>query len=435
MMKKVICLLLALTFIFALTGCTKKNMGRTKYNYNMEKFVELCEYKGIKIDTNGEEYKKIYADMMAADVQNYNLYGKVTEGKLKKGDIANIDYTGKLNGVAFDGGTATGYDLELGSNTFIPGFEDKLIGVKIGSTVDLDLTFPTNYSNNPDLAGKAVVFTVKVNYVTAFETRTEGQLKNGDNVNIDFEGKVDGKTFEGGTAKGYDLVLGSGSFIDGFEDKLIGEKIGTTVDLDLKFPTNYTAELAGKDVVFTVKINYVHNKVTLTPEEYYKDLGCESVEEYYDTVKTRTLNNIILTKVLTDSKVKKYPATEKKLVTEQGKKSFEANLQQQYGSTVTLEQYLQANNQKEEEFDEYVVSNYTEPFMQEEMVIYAIFDASGMKLDKEELAKRTKEVVASYKSDQVTEKTLKEAYGEDYFEYLFVQEKVVEYLTDNAKIS
>lgn len=434
MMKKVLSLILALTFIFALTGCSKKNMGRIKYNYNMSKFVDLCEYEGIKIDTNGEEYKKIYADMMAADVENYGLYAKVTEGKLKKGDIANIDYTGKLNGVAFEGGTAAGYDLELGSNTFIEGFEEKLIGVEIGKTVDLNLTFPKDYGNT-ELAGKDVVFTVKVNYITKFEKYTEGTLKNGDTVNIDFEGKIDGKAFDGGSSKGYDLVLGSGTFIEGFEDKLIGEKIGTTVDLDLTFPTNYAADLAGKDVVFTVKINFVNNKVNLTPEEYYEKLGCESVEDYYDTVKTRTLNNIVLTKVLTDSTIKKYPSKEKKSVTEQGKVAFEANLQQQYGTSVTLDYYLQANGQSKEEFDEYVVANYTEPYMQEEMVIYAIFDAAGLKIDKEELAKRTKEVVASHMSDQVTEKSLKEMYGEDYFEYLFVQEKVVEYLVDKAKIS
>lgn len=434
MMKKVISLLLALTFIFALTGCTKKDMGRMKYNYNMSKFVELCEYEGIKIDTNGEEYKKTYADMMAADVSNYDLYVKVTEGKLKKGDVANIDYEGKLNGVAFDGGTATGTDLELGSGQFIPGFEDKLIGVEIGKTVDLDLTFPSDYSNTT-LAGKAVVFTVKVNYVSVYEKHTEGTLKNGDTVNIDFEGKIDGKTFSGGTATGYDLVLGSGSFIDGFEDKLIGEKIGTTVDLDLTFPTNYTAELAGKDVVFTVKINYVKNRMQKTPEEYYKDLGCESVEEYYDTVNTRAVNNILLTKVLADSKVKKYPKDEKNSITEQGKKMFESNLQQQYGTTVTLDYYLEANGQTEEEFNEYVLTNYTEPLMEEEMVIYAVFDAAGLKMDKEALKEKTKEIVASYGSDTVTETTIKEAYGEDYFEYVYVQEKVLDYLNKKAKIS
>ncbi|MBO5357719.1 MAG: FKBP-type peptidyl-prolyl cis-trans isomerase [Clostridia bacterium] len=342
MMKKVISLILALTFIFALTGCTKANKNRVKYNLKLEKFVTLCEYKGIKIDTKGEEYTKTYDELMKSDVESYGLYEKKTEGKLEKGDVANIDFEGKLNGVAFEGGTSKGYDLELGSGSFIDGFEDKLIGVKIGATVDLDLKFPENYGNE---------------------------------------------------------------------------------------------ELNGKAVVFTVKVNYVTTKTALKPEVYYKDIGYETVDEYYAKVKERTLNKILLTKVLTDSKVEKYPADEKKLITEQGIKTFEANLMQYYGDSVTLKDYLSANGQTEDEFNEYVVTNYAEPIMEEEMVIYAIFDDAGFKMDEKELAESTKKEVASYKSDKVTEKTLKEQYGEDYFEYLYIQEKVVKYLNDNAKIS
>ena len=81
------------------------------------------------------------------------------------GDTANIDYCGKKDGVAFDGGTAQGFDLEIGSGMFIPGFEDGLVGVKLGETVDLDLTFPEEYGSK-DLAGKKVVFTVKVNKIS-----------------------------------------------------------------------------------------------------------------------------------------------------------------------------------------------------------------------------------------------------------------------------
>ena len=124
-----------------------------------------------------------------------------------------------------------------------------------------------------------------------------------------------------------------------------------------------------------------------------------------------------------------------KMVTEQGINMFKKNLQQYYGSSVTLEDYLSANGQTEEEFNDYVVTNYAEPLMEEEMVIYAIFDDAGFKMDKEGLAESTKKEVASYKSDSVTEKVLKETYGEDYFEYLYIQEKVVKLLNDKAKIS
>ena len=83
--------------------------------------------------------------------------------------MANIDYEGKKDGVAFDGGTAAGYDLEIGSGTFIPGFEEGLVGVKVGETKDLTLTFPENYQS-ADLAGQEVVFTVTVNSISAYHT-------------------------------------------------------------------------------------------------------------------------------------------------------------------------------------------------------------------------------------------------------------------------
>lgn len=80
----------------------------------------------------------------------------------QKGDVANIDYTGTKDGTAFDGGTASGYDLQLGSGQFIEGFEDGVIGMEIGEEKDLNLTFPEDYDNE-DLAGQAVVFHVKLN--------------------------------------------------------------------------------------------------------------------------------------------------------------------------------------------------------------------------------------------------------------------------------
>ena len=81
-------------------------------------------------------------------------------------------------------------------------------------------------------------------------------IADGDTVNIDYTGKKDGKKFDGGSAKGEELVIGSGSFIDGFESGLIGKKVGEKVTLNLTFPEDYTEKsLAGEDVVFTVTIN------------------------------------------------------------------------------------------------------------------------------------------------------------------------------------
>lgn len=127
-------------------------------------YVTLGEYKGIKADVSFDQP----TDEEVQEKIEYALKSLTTNNEVdraaKEGDVVNIDYEGKKDGVAFQSGTATGYDLELGSGTFIPGFEDGLIGVSKGETVDIDLTFPENYKA-PELAGQAVVFTVKVNSV------------------------------------------------------------------------------------------------------------------------------------------------------------------------------------------------------------------------------------------------------------------------------
>ena len=156
---------LVMTFMSACGKEESEKKDRILYTENLSKQIELGKYKGIEIDSSSEDYKKEFDAVVKSDVENNKLYAKKEEGEIKKGDTANIDYVGKKDGVAFEGGTAQGHDLEIGSGSFIPGFEDGLIGKKIGETVDLNLTFPKEYQK-ADLAGKAVVFTVTINYVT-----------------------------------------------------------------------------------------------------------------------------------------------------------------------------------------------------------------------------------------------------------------------------
>lgn len=90
---------------------------------------------------------------------------EVTDRAAATGDTVNIDYAGSIDGVAFDGGTAQGYDLTLGSGRFIDGFEDQIVGHTPGETFDVVVTFPDPYENNPDLAGKEAVFTTTLNSI------------------------------------------------------------------------------------------------------------------------------------------------------------------------------------------------------------------------------------------------------------------------------
>ena len=123
----------------------------------------LGEYKGLEVtrmstDVSDEELEERIQSILDANPE----YVAVTDRAAKDGDILDIDYEGKKDGVAFDGGTAQGYKLELGSDTFIDGFEDGLIGAKAGEKRSLNLTFPEQYDSQ-ELAGQAVVFDVTVN--------------------------------------------------------------------------------------------------------------------------------------------------------------------------------------------------------------------------------------------------------------------------------
>lgn len=185
MKKRIIVILCAAMFILQVTGCGTKetqkestaenteetqteNMEDSKKLYfneiDVDNDVVLGEYKNLEVVQNltsvtEEDVEDYIQYMLSMSTQQAEV---TTRDVIENGDIANIDYIGKKDGVAFDGGTAQGYNLTIGSGTFIPGFEEGLVGVKKGETVDLNLTFPENYQS-ADLAGADVIFTVTVN--------------------------------------------------------------------------------------------------------------------------------------------------------------------------------------------------------------------------------------------------------------------------------
>ena len=132
-------------------------------DYKALDYVELGEYKGLKAEK--PEVKVLAADvderLKALADRNTRLVS--VDRAAKSGDTAVIDFEGFLDGKPFDGGKGENHNLELGSGSFVPGFEDQVIGMKAGEEKDIDITFPENY--HADLAGKAVVFKVKVHEV------------------------------------------------------------------------------------------------------------------------------------------------------------------------------------------------------------------------------------------------------------------------------
>ena len=128
--------------------------------------VTLGEYKGVEVK---KEHTLVTEDDVNAEIEKERnkqaAEVSVDDRAVAEGDTVNLDYSGSVDGVKFAGGTAEGQTLKIGSHTFIPGFEEQLVGMNIGEEKDLNVTFPTEY-HAPDLAGKEAVFHVKVNSIT-----------------------------------------------------------------------------------------------------------------------------------------------------------------------------------------------------------------------------------------------------------------------------
>jgi len=167
MKKRIVATLATAVSVICLAGCAVSEEDITKLNPN-KYITSMQEYKGLTLEAALEEV----TDEQVENRINYLLEQskeavEVTGKKLENGDIANINYEGKIDGVAFDGGSnigQPGYDLQIGSGQFIPGFEDGLVGMESGETRDITVTFPEEYPAE-QLAGKEAVFTVTLNAI------------------------------------------------------------------------------------------------------------------------------------------------------------------------------------------------------------------------------------------------------------------------------
>ncbi len=181
-MKK-ICVLLAMMAlaVAVLTACGSKNNSTnstvsptgTAVSLNMYHpcggEMKLGQYKGLTFTkeaiTVTDEDIDNQIKLLLKQYPNYAKDETRDNTEVKEGDVLNIDYVGKVGDVAFDGGTASDYFLEIGSGTFIDGFESSLIGKTVGTTVDINVTFPDPYPSNTAMSGAKSVFTVTINYV------------------------------------------------------------------------------------------------------------------------------------------------------------------------------------------------------------------------------------------------------------------------------
>ena len=284
---------------------------------------------------------------------------------------------------------------------------------------EVDAKIQTALKQNPDLV------------------EVDRAAQDGDTVNIDYTGKKDGETFDGGTARDQDLKLGSGTMIDGFESGLVGAKKGDTKTLDLTFPEDYKEQsLAGKEVVFEVKVNSVKEQQDaqlnddfvkkVSNDEYqtvdeYKASIRESLLEQKQATAEQQMEEDALQNVVDSSQFKlsrnglsvRYNQMVKQY-TDQAKT---------YGMTFT--QMAQANGMSEPSFKEYIYATVKEA-AKRELTVEAIAAKEGL----DQLTDEDRELFAQ--DNGMSKDTLVSMYGQENADEYVLQDKVMRYLAENA---
>ena len=270
--------------------------------------------------------------------------------------------------------------------------------------------------------------------------------EDGDKVNIDFEGKVDGVAFEGGSAEDQELELGSGSFIPGFEEGIVGHEIGETFDIDVKFPEDYFNEdLKGKDAVFTITLNSIAvEELPEVDDEFIKDISeFDTVDEYKaDLKKQKTeeveanAKNIRMDRALeaaaANAKVDVPEVMVNNAIDEQIR-SMDNNMRSQ---GLQLEQYLQMLGQSLDDFKDSMRPD-AEKEVLKSLVLEAIVEAEKFEISDDEVEAYAREMSEHYfKGDEDKQeemiKTMMES-NKDLMKSDLERKKAVELLVDNAK--
>ncbi|MGN1378742.1 MAG: trigger factor [Dorea sp.] len=271
---------------------------------------------------------------------------------------------------------------------------------------------------------------------------TDRAVESGDTATIDFVGKMDGEEFDGGSSTDYPLEIGSGQFIDGFEDSVIGHEIGETYDWNGKFPDNYgNTDLAGKDVVFTITVKSIsQTEVPELTDDFVKQVSEESanVKEYKEEVKNQleedneqnyedSLTQEAWDKVLENTEVKKYPEDEVK--------EFCDSLIEQYKTAAEYygqeyEDFIETQMGTTVEDFEQQVEDVAKENIKQKLATKAIADKEKIKLDDETYEKELKELADLYGYTDVD--SLKEAASEEDLKDIVLNNLVKEWVREHC---
>ena len=246
----------------------------------------------------------------------------------------------------------------------------------------------------------------------------EGAAENGDTVDIDFEGFVDGKAFEGGKAEHYSLVLGSGSFIPGFEDQVVGHSAGEEFDVNVKFPEEYgAAELAGKDATFKIKLHEVkYKELPALDDDFAKDVSeYDTLDELKDSIRNNIKTNLdkqaeqkvendLMDQVITNMKADIPDAMVDSRIDELGQ-DFEYRISQQ---GLKLADYLKYMGMNIEQFRAQF-KEQADKQVKMRLAMEAIVAKEGITASDEEFEEEVKRIADAYKMEADKVKSIVDA--------------------------
>lgn len=348
MKKKLLALAVGVCAAGALAGCS---------NELSNEYITISQYKGLEVQK--VEETEVTDELVESQVQSAleasSISEEITGRAVENGDTVNIDYVGSVDGVEFEGGSAQGYMLEIGSGAFLPaagdykGFEEQIIGHNTGEKFDINVQFPDSYNNNPDLAGKPAVFSITLNSIN----------------------------------------------------------VVTVPELTDDW----------------VKDNSEKSK---TVAEYKKELK-KQMEESYKESSEQTLKSEVLTALADKTEVKEYPkgAVEDEL---QEMKTYYENMAVNYGMEFDafLEQYM---GMTEDDFTT-EAKTVVEDTVKRDLACELVAKKKNLELSDKEYDKEIKKYAEDYGYEDI--KTIKEQVGEDVLKKMILQDKVSDYLVESC---
>ena len=304
--------------------------------------------------------------------------------------------------------------------------------VKLGDYKKLKVQYPLPYVSDEDM--QMYIYDL-MDEATEYR-ETEDAAKSGDYVKIDFTGTIDGKEFEGGSASGYEFILGQGEFFDDFEKNVIGLKKGEDVSFQMTFPEDYFDELKGKTADFKVTLQSVSQVIQpeYTDEFVAKNTEYSSIEEYEEAIREELIveaqqasedeaGSSALAQAVENAKIVGYPQALYDYTYQDTREICEGTAQM-FGLEIdeVIQDYYGAENLEEAVLDA----------VNETMVIQAIAKKEKLEISEKDFEKEAENLSAEYGYETLEE--FEEDYSRTELELILVREKVLDFLYESSEL-